>query len=109
MPHLSLEYLSDLDLAVDMDGLFERLRDVIVESGLFEVGAVRAIIFRLPTALPSMLLSTCRFKSWALVVLPTTERGLARPCSLRRAHFSKSSLKPHISRFRWRSGKSIRT
>lgn len=41
MPHLTIEYSGNLDLVVDMDGLCARLADTILDTGLFEIGAIR--------------------------------------------------------------------
>jgi 5-carboxymethyl-2-hydroxymuconate isomerase len=41
MPHFVFEYSSNLDGQVDFDALCGRVLDAILESGLFEVGAVR--------------------------------------------------------------------
>jgi 5-carboxymethyl-2-hydroxymuconate isomerase len=41
MPHFVFEYSSNLDGKVDFDTLCGRILDTILESGLFEIGAVR--------------------------------------------------------------------
>ncbi len=41
MPHLTIEYSSNLARASDLSALCERLRRALLESGLFELGAVR--------------------------------------------------------------------
>ncbi len=41
MPHFVIEYSANLDGRVDMPGLCRRVHDEILETGLFEVGAVR--------------------------------------------------------------------
>ncbi|GBQ92363.1 5-carboxymethyl-2-hydroxymuconate isomerase [Acetobacter nitrogenifigens DSM 23921 = NBRC 105050] len=45
MPHLSIEYSANLRESVDLTTLCVRLRDAILETGLFEVGAVRVRAF----------------------------------------------------------------
>ncbi|OUJ14770.1 5-carboxymethyl-2-hydroxymuconate Delta-isomerase [Acetobacter sp. DsW_063] len=45
MPHLSIEYSANLRDSVDLTTLCVRLRDAILETGLFEVGAVRVRAF----------------------------------------------------------------
>jgi 5-carboxymethyl-2-hydroxymuconate isomerase len=46
VPHLSIEYSSNLDGVVDAAQLCRRLRHTIVATGLFEIGAVRVRAFR---------------------------------------------------------------
>ena len=46
MPHLSVEYSANLDGRADIAGLCERLLAAVVETGLFEVGAVRVRALR---------------------------------------------------------------
>ncbi len=46
MPHFNIEYSSNLDGRVDFKALSERVLDTIVETGLFEAGAVRVRAFR---------------------------------------------------------------
>jgi 5-carboxymethyl-2-hydroxymuconate isomerase len=46
MPHFNIEYSSNLDGRVDFHALCERVLDTILETGLFEVGAVRVRAFR---------------------------------------------------------------
>jgi 5-carboxymethyl-2-hydroxymuconate isomerase len=41
MPHLTLEYSQNLDSKVDISGLCRHLHDVLLKSGLFEIGALR--------------------------------------------------------------------
>lgn len=41
MPHFTMEYSSNLDGAVDFPGLCRAVHATIMESGLFELGAVR--------------------------------------------------------------------
>ncbi|MBO1361476.1 5-carboxymethyl-2-hydroxymuconate Delta-isomerase [Acetobacter sacchari] len=45
MPHLSIEYSANLRESVDLTTLCAGLRDAILETGLFEVGAVRVRAF----------------------------------------------------------------
>lgn len=46
MPHFNMEYSSNLDGRVDFKALCDRVLEVILETGLFEVGAVRVRAFR---------------------------------------------------------------
>jgi len=46
MPHFSIEYSSNLDDRVDFRALCERILVTILETGLFEIGAVRVRAFR---------------------------------------------------------------
>lgn len=46
MPHLSVEYSANLDRLTDIGGLCERLLEAALETGLFEVGAVRVRAIR---------------------------------------------------------------
>lgn len=41
MPHLTLEYSANLEASVHMEGLCELLLKTMLETGLFEIGAVR--------------------------------------------------------------------
>lgn len=41
MPHLTIEYSANLESAVDLTGLCSALRDVMLASGMFEIGAIR--------------------------------------------------------------------
>lgn len=46
MPHLTMEYSANLDDRVDMAGLCNRLHDTLLDTGYFEVGAVRVRAIR---------------------------------------------------------------
>jgi len=46
MPHMSIEYSANLDAAIDMTEFCELMLETILETGLFEVGAVRVRAFR---------------------------------------------------------------
>lgn len=46
MPHLTMEYSANLDDRVDMGRLCHRLRDTLLDTGYFEVGAVRVRAIR---------------------------------------------------------------
>lgn len=46
MPHLTIEYSANLDGRLDLDALCVRLRDTILDTGLFEIGAVRVRAIR---------------------------------------------------------------
>ncbi|MEL4072634.1 5-carboxymethyl-2-hydroxymuconate Delta-isomerase [Ochrobactrum sp. GPK 3] len=46
MPHFTMEYSANLDMAVDFDGLCEAVHATMMETGLFELGAVRVRAFR---------------------------------------------------------------
>ena len=46
MPHLAIEYSANLDGRADIGALCERLLKTVLETGLFEVGAVRVRAFR---------------------------------------------------------------
>ena len=46
MPHLILEYSSNLDGAVDFAALTKVIHATLLETGLFELGAVRVRAFR---------------------------------------------------------------
>ncbi len=46
MPHFTMEYSSNLDGAVDFAGLCKAVHATIMESGLFELGAVRVRAIR---------------------------------------------------------------
>ncbi|MFB9950625.1 5-carboxymethyl-2-hydroxymuconate Delta-isomerase [Rhizobium puerariae] len=46
MPHFNMEYSSNLDGRVDFDALCGRVLDALVETGLFEIGALRVRAFR---------------------------------------------------------------
>ncbi len=46
MPHFNMEYSSNLDGRVDFKALCDRVLEVILETGLFEEGAVRVRAFR---------------------------------------------------------------
>ena len=41
MPHMIIEYSANLDARVDMAGLCDTVRRAMLDTGLFEVGAVR--------------------------------------------------------------------
>ncbi|MFN3954477.1 MAG: 5-carboxymethyl-2-hydroxymuconate Delta-isomerase [Pararhodobacter sp.] len=45
MPHLSIEYSANLEGRVDMDALCRGLLEAVLETGLFELGAVRVRAF----------------------------------------------------------------
>ena len=46
MPHFTMEYSANLDHQVDMQALCRVVRDVILDTGLFEIGAVRVRAIR---------------------------------------------------------------
>ena len=46
MPHFSIEYSANLDQTVDMMEICELVSRTILETGLFEMGAVRVRAFR---------------------------------------------------------------
>ncbi|TWB58349.1 5-carboxymethyl-2-hydroxymuconate isomerase [Rhizobium sp. ERR 922] len=46
MPHLAIEYSANLEGRTDIGALCERLLKTVLETGLFEVGAVRVRAFR---------------------------------------------------------------
>lgn len=46
MPHFTAEYSANLDSAVDMAAFCEHIRVAMLETGLFELGAVRVRAFR---------------------------------------------------------------
>lgn len=46
MPHLSIEYSGNLDGRADIEGLCRDLRGAMLETGLFEIGAVRVRAIR---------------------------------------------------------------
>ncbi|TXI07968.1 MAG: 5-carboxymethyl-2-hydroxymuconate Delta-isomerase [Rhizobium sp.] len=46
MPHLAIEYSANLEGRADIGALCERLLKTVLETGLFEVGAVRVRAFR---------------------------------------------------------------
>lgn len=46
MPHLTMEYSANLDDRVDMSRLCHRLRDTLLDTGYFEIGAVRVRAIR---------------------------------------------------------------
>lgn len=46
MPHLAIEYSANLEGRTDMGALCERLLKTVLETGLFEIGAVRVRAFR---------------------------------------------------------------
>ncbi|WP_421914135.1 5-carboxymethyl-2-hydroxymuconate Delta-isomerase [Mesorhizobium sp.] len=46
MPHMTIEYSANLDAGVDMAGLCTLVSRTILETGLFEPGAVRVRAFR---------------------------------------------------------------
>jgi 5-carboxymethyl-2-hydroxymuconate isomerase len=46
MPHLTVEYSANLDGRADLDSLCAALLETVLETGLFEVGAVRVRALR---------------------------------------------------------------
>jgi len=46
LPHMAIEYSANLDAKVDMGALCELVARTILETGLFEPGAVRVRAFR---------------------------------------------------------------
>ena len=54
MPHLTVEYSANLEDRTDLDALCAALLETVLETGLFEVGAVRV------RALKACLLYTSR-------------------------------------------------
>ncbi|MBX5173976.1 5-carboxymethyl-2-hydroxymuconate Delta-isomerase [Rhizobium sp. NZLR1b] len=46
MPHLTIEYSANLDDRADIGALCETLRKTVLETGLFELGAVRVRALR---------------------------------------------------------------
>lgn len=50
MPHLSFEYSAGLEERADMPAFAARLRDAMVETGLFPIGGIRVRGFRADVA-----------------------------------------------------------
>lgn len=46
MPHLTVEYSANLEARADLDALCDTLLEAVLETGLFEVGAVRVRALR---------------------------------------------------------------
>lgn len=46
MPHFNIEYSANLEGLVDIAGLCRDIRDILLQTGLFEEGAVRVRAFR---------------------------------------------------------------
>ncbi|EJZ22789.1 5-carboxymethyl-2-hydroxymuconate isomerase, partial [Rhizobium sp. Pop5] len=46
MPHLTIEYSANLDGRADIGALCEALLNTVLETGLFEIGAVRVRALR---------------------------------------------------------------
>lgn len=46
MPHLTVEYSANLEGRADLDALCAALLETVLETGLFEIGAVRVRAFR---------------------------------------------------------------
>ena len=46
MPHFTMEYSANLDGRVDMQALCRIVRDTILDTGLFEIGALRVRAIR---------------------------------------------------------------
>lgn len=46
MPHMAIEYSANLDETVDIQDLCTLVADTILETGLFEIGAIRVRAFR---------------------------------------------------------------
>lgn len=46
MPHMAIEYSANLDESVDIQGLCTLVADTILETGLFEIGAIRVRAYR---------------------------------------------------------------
>lgn len=46
MPHFVIEYSANLDARLDVSALCGRIRDTIMASGLFELGAIRVRAYR---------------------------------------------------------------
>ena len=46
MPHVTVEYSENLDPVVDMDAFCERIRLAMLDTGLFELGAIRVRALR---------------------------------------------------------------
>jgi len=42
MPHFVLEYSSNLDDEIDTAGLFKKLHDTAIETGVFPIGGIRS-------------------------------------------------------------------
>lgn len=45
MPHLSIEYSANLNARIDIPSVCSLLKDVLVRTGLFELGAIRVRAF----------------------------------------------------------------
>lgn len=46
MPHMAIEYSANLDESVDIQGLCTLVAETILETGLFEIGAIRVRAYR---------------------------------------------------------------
>lgn len=79
MPHLSYEYSANLDGSVNQQGLCNALHTAALESGLFELGALRVRAHRCETYCVADLLRQNAF------IHLTISIGAGRPADLKRA------------------------
>ena len=110
MPHMAIEYSANLDETVDIQGLCTLVADTILETGLFEIGAIRVRAFRaeayaIADRLPQNGFIDMNFRI-GKAAAPRRRSVPAKP-SLPPFHSGwPCCLLPLISRCRWRSARS---
>ncbi|MCX8508781.1 MAG: 5-carboxymethyl-2-hydroxymuconate Delta-isomerase [Rhodobacteraceae bacterium] len=118
MPHLTIEYSANLEVDVDLSALCERLRDVLLASGLFELGAIRVRAIRadhyaIADNLPENAFADLRLRLGQGRLEVEREALGVRVMQAASTHFAAQLAKPHFalsleiveidSRFSWKT------
>ncbi|MGB8814836.1 MAG: 5-carboxymethyl-2-hydroxymuconate Delta-isomerase [Paracoccaceae bacterium] len=102
MPHLTIEYSSNLDALSDMQGLCICLRKALLDSGLFESGAVRVRALPCPYFAIADLLTENAFADMVLRIgqgrseADRKSIGIAL-MAVAETHFANLLARPHFA------------
>ncbi|MEZ5797190.1 MAG: 5-carboxymethyl-2-hydroxymuconate Delta-isomerase [Paracoccaceae bacterium] len=102
MPHLTVEYSANLDATGDLPGLCRALRDALLETGLYEIGAIRVRAIPCPHYAVADLLPQNAFAALLLRIgagrspADKTRTGQALMAVASR-HFATALAAPHFA------------
>ncbi len=102
MPHLTIEYSANLDTAGDLDGLCAALRGTLLETGIFEEGAIRVRALPCPHYAIADMLPENAFAAMILRIgagrsLSEKQRAGEAALATARAHFAACLASPHFA------------
>ena len=102
MPHLTIEYSANLDPSGDLPGLCATLRTALLQTALFEEGAIRVRALPCPHYAIADLLPQNAFAALVLRIgagrsLEDKQRIGAAVMSAAQTHFKAQLAKPHFA------------